>query len=108
MSTSKTLHTDYDDATRNQFIGAMHVTGKLTESANLVGMSMSAASCLWKKAQKTGKTKDRPHSGHLPKLNNHAKCAIVQDNLNHQWKPFQEIAHQAVDNISGSTISGPR
>ena len=57
MSTSKTLHTEYDDATRNQIIGAMRATGKLTESANLVGMSTSAASRLWKKAQKTGKTK---------------------------------------------------
>ena len=77
MSTSKTLHTEYDDTTRNQFIGAMHATGKLTKSANLVGMSTSAVLHLWKKAQKTGKTKDQPCSGHPPKLNDRTKCAIV-------------------------------
>ena len=57
MTTSKTSHTEYDAATRNQLIGAMHATGELTKSANLVGMEKSAVSCLWKKAQKQGQLK---------------------------------------------------
>ena len=32
MSTSKTLHTEYDDATRNQFIGAMRWGGPEEEN----------------------------------------------------------------------------
>ncbi|KAF8153216.1 hypothetical protein B0H34DRAFT_800446 [Crassisporium funariophilum] len=39
-----------------------------------------------------------------PSLTTIAKCGIVQDSLNHQRKPFQEIAHQAVDNIRGSAV----
>ena len=104
MTTSKTSCTEYDAVTRNQFIGAMCATGELTKSANLVGMEKSAASCLWKKAQKMGTTKNLPCPGHPSKLSDWAKWAIICDSINHRRKPFQEIAHQAADNVGESTF----
>ena len=48
--------------------------------------------------------KNLPRLGRPAKLKDHAKRAMVQDTLKNRIKPFQEIGHQAAENVSESTV----
>ena len=53
---------------------------------------------------KTGTCKNLLSSGCPAKLKDHAKHAMVRDTLKNQRKLFQEIGHQAAENVSESTV----
>ena len=104
MAVNKTTYVQHDTPTKNWFIGAMEATGKLGESAAKYGIKPSTASNLWTKYKNTGTTKNLPHSGRPPKLSDHGRRLVVQNCVNERRKPFQQIAHDSMMNISEHTV----
>ena len=89
---------------KNWFIGAMEATEKLRESAAKYGIKPSTTSNLWTKYKNMGTTKNLPHSGHPPKLLNHGWWLVVWNCVNECKKPFQQITHDTMMNISEHTV----
>ena len=104
MVINKTTCVQHDTLTKNQFIGAMEATGKLHESAAKYGIKPSAISNLWTNYKNMGTTKNLPHCGCPPKLSDHGRCLVVQNCVNEHQKPFQQITHDTMMNISEHTV----
>ena len=104
MAVNKTTCVQHDTPTKNQFIGAMEATGKLRESAAKYGIKPSTALNLWTKYKDTGTTKNLPHSGRPLKLSDREQRLVVRNCVNERRKPFQQIAHDSMMNISEHTV----
>jgi len=104
MVHSKTSYTQIPESTKNQFIGAMKMSGKLWQSADLVGIKRSTASDIWQRYKKTGSAKNLQRSGHPPKLNDRGKRAVIREVLKDQKKPFTQVAKDAPSDISTTTV----
>ncbi|KIJ91109.1 hypothetical protein K443DRAFT_14676 [Laccaria amethystina LaAM-08-1] len=104
MTVNKTARVQHDTPTKNRFIGAMEATGKLHQSAAKYGIKPSTASGIWTKYKDTGTTKNRPCSGHPPKLTDCTQRLVVRNCVKDRRKPFQQIAQDTNLNISERII----
>lgn len=104
MAPTKTTRVQHSTPKKNQFIGAMLATGKLNQSAALVGIPSSTASDLWKRYQETGSTSNCQRSGRPRKLTTRCKRNIITVIKSNHRKPFAEIANLIPEKISGSTV----
>ena len=104
MPVNKTTHVQHDTPTKNQFISAMEATGKLHESAAKYGIKPSTMLNLWTKCKNTGPTKNLLCSGRPPKLSDCGRQLVVRNCVNERQKPFQQIAHDTMMNISEHTV----
>ena len=82
----------------------MEARGKLCESAAKYGIKPSTASNLWTKYKNTGTTKNLPCSGCPLKLLDCGRWLVVWNCVKECWKPFQQIAHDTMMNISEHTV----
>jgi transposase len=104
MAHSKTSRTEIPESTKNQFIGAMKISGKLRQSAELLGIKRSTASDIWQRYKSTGSSTNLHRSGRPSKLNDRGQRAVMREILKDRKKPFPQIAKDVPGDISPEIV----
>ena len=100
----KTSRVQIDEATKNQFIGAV-VTGKsVRQAGRKYGIHKSTAQDIWTKWKKTESTENLPCSGRPKKTMERMERSIIRELLTNRRKPFREIANRKIPKMSTSTV----
>ena len=104
MTPPKTTRVQIDEATKNQFIGAVVAGLSVRQAGKQYGIRKSTAQDIWKKWQKTGSAENLPRTGRPKKTTERMERHLVRESLSNRQKPFCEIANATSPRISPSTV----
>ena len=104
MVLPKTSRVQHDEATKNQFIGAVLTGINIQKAGRLFGIKPGTAQGIWDKFHKKRSTENLPRSGRPKKTTDREDRLIVREALKKRHQPFRKIANAVTADVSTSTV----